>query len=78
MKQSIAGIVSMNAFGITQVGADVCGYAGKKLDPEQCARWYQLATFYPLARSNQNDKNGDDVDEPTEPYQLKDKYLTMA
>lgn len=72
MKHTVAGIQSMNMFGIPHVGADVCGYKGSKRDDEMCARWIQLSTFYPLARSNQNDKNGDATDEPQEPYAIKD------
>ncbi len=41
----------MNMFGIPHVGADVCGFKGSKRDDEMCARWIQLASFYPLARS---------------------------
>ena len=39
MKQSIASMMSFNMFGIPHVGADVCGYVGKKRDDEMCARW---------------------------------------
>jgi alpha-glucosidase (family GH31 glycosyl hydrolase) len=52
MKYTIAGIQSMNMFGIPHVGADVCGFKGNSRDDEMCARWIQLSTFYPLARSN--------------------------
>lgn len=78
MKHTIAGIQSMNMFGIPHVGADVCGYKGSKRDDEMCARWIQLSTFYPLARSNQNDKDGDKTDDPQEPYQLQGKYKGWA
>jgi alpha-glucosidase (family GH31 glycosyl hydrolase) len=39
MRYSIAGIMNMNMFGITQAGADVCGFFGEKKDNEMCARW---------------------------------------
>ena len=32
MKQSIAGIMSMNMFGIPHTGADICGFFGQTLD----------------------------------------------
>ena len=39
-------------FGMTHSGADVCGFTNGEgdLDEELCLRWYQLATFFPLAR----------------------------
>lgn len=52
LKYSIGGIMHMNMFGIPQAGADVCGFFGEKKDDEMCARWVQLATFYPLARAH--------------------------
>lgn len=54
MNYSIAGIMNMNMFGIPHAGADVCGFFGEKRDDEMCARWIQLATFYPFARAHQN------------------------
>lgn len=32
-------MMSMNMFGITHVGADVCGYLGSEKNDEMCARW---------------------------------------
>mmetsp|Transcript_21812 Transcript_21812/g.16163 ORF Transcript_21812/g.16163 Transcript_21812/m.16163 type:complete len:194 (+) Transcript_21812:1383-1964(+) len=52
MRYSIAGMMNFNMFGITHVGADVCGFFGELKDDEMCARWIQLATFYPLARAH--------------------------
>jgi alpha-glucosidase len=39
MNSSIAGIMSMNMFGIPLAGADVCGFFGEKRNDEMCARW---------------------------------------
>lgn len=63
----------MNMFGIPHVGADVCGFFGTAKDDEMCARWIQLATFYPFARLHY-DRSSD----PTEPYLLEGKYYDIA
>lgn len=52
MKYSVSQIMSMSMFGVPHSGADVCGFLGAGGDDELCARWIQLATFYPLARVN--------------------------
>lgn len=74
MRLSIAGVMNMNLFGIPFTGADVCGARRaneNQTDAEQmeiCARWYQLSTFYPLARTNRDkDEGGIGV----EPYDLQ-------
>jgi len=78
MKLSIDGIMNMNMFGITQAGADVCGFFGQKIDMDMCSRWIQLSTFYPLARAHQNlTFNGLDSDR-SEPYYLTGDYFKMA
>lgn len=78
LRYSIAGIMNMNMFGIPHVGADVCGFFGEKKDDEMCARWIQLATFYPLARAHQNLTYNDNPSERSEPYLLTGKYLQWA
>ena len=54
MLYSISGIMNMNMFGIPHSGAPICGYFGQERDDGMCARWIQLATFYPLSRFNEN------------------------
>jgi alpha-glucosidase (family GH31 glycosyl hydrolase) len=78
LKYSIAGVMNFNMFGIPHVGADVCGYVGSNTDAELCARWYQLSTFYPLARYNQNDKYNGQDDSAHEPYTMTDLWGQMA
>jgi alpha-glucosidase (family GH31 glycosyl hydrolase) len=64
MRYSIAGVMNFNMFGIPFTGADVCGAEAASEDQpveeqqEICARWYQLSTFYPLARTNRDAANG--------------------
>lgn len=50
-------------FGIPYTGADICGnqWSSSTQDVNEqneiCARWYQLSTFYPLARTNRDRGN---------------------
>lgn len=60
MKYSIAQVMNFNMFGIPFTGADVCGNQATSDEQDEgeqqeiCARWYQLSTFYPLARTNRD------------------------
>mmetsp|Transcript_41978 Transcript_41978/g.48617 ORF Transcript_41978/g.48617 Transcript_41978/m.48617 type:complete len:1282 (-) Transcript_41978:599-4444(-) len=78
MRYSISGILSFNLYGIPLVGADVCGFHGK-FDPEMCARWMQLSTFYPFARNHYNLTDlGKEFLPPQEPYNLEGKFKVAA
>ena len=65
--------MNFNMFGIPFTGADICGNQkeGDQDEGEQqeiCARWYQLSTFYPLARTNRD--RGSEGGIKIEPYDL--------
>ena len=61
-------------FGMLLSGTDVCGYKSDNatLDEELCLRWYQLATFFPLARHSQEASGN-----RTEPFAFK-TYLNQV
>ena len=83
MRYSIAQIMNFNMFGIPFTGGDVCGNKQDGViedfdeEYELCARWYQLSTFYPLARSYRDIDDGGIL---TEPYDLpaNKSYNMMA
>lgn len=64
----LQSVLRSQMFGLPLSGTDVCGYksSGDNLDEELCLRWYQLATFFPLARHSQ-----DATGARTEPYMFK-------
>ena len=48
---SIAEVLAMSIVGVVNVGADICGFGGETTE-EMCARWIQLGSLYPFARSH--------------------------
>jgi len=71
LKDSIAGIINFNLFGIPLVGADVCGFIGQTTK-ELCVRWMQLGIFYTFYR------NHNAIGEPAqEPYVFDDEATNI-
>ena len=64
--------MNFNMFGMPFTGADVCGskwsHENQTTEEQEeiCARWYQLSTFYPLARTNRDREEGGIGIEPYE------------
>jgi len=57
MQFSISGVMNFNMYGIPMSGPATCGYFEDKNmenleQRELCARWIQLASFYPFAWQN--------------------------
>lgn len=72
LKSSIFMMFNYNIFGIPFSGDDVCGFNGDT-NPQLCARWLALSTFYPFARSHTSIGTIDQ-----EPYMLGEYTLQAA
>jgi alpha-glucosidase (family GH31 glycosyl hydrolase) len=53
MGYSVTGVMMHNLLGITLAGADICGFIGDT-NPELCARWHVVGSFYPFSRNHNN------------------------
>lgn len=70
LKYSIAGVYSMNLFGINFVGPDICGFMGDT-NENLCQKWTVLGAFYPFSR---NHNSIGTVDQ--EPYRFTEEAQT--
>jgi len=53
LQVSTAVLLTYGMFGYGMSGVDICGFVSReRVEPELCARWYQVATFYPFARNS--------------------------
>jgi len=70
---SLGTTLSFALFGIPMVGVDICGFIGDSKTPSDlCARWYQLAVFYPFARNAHTPLIKEDNFQ--EPYRFSGEY----